>query len=89
MYPVKYEVVDSSEEDVFEYDNAKSSHPAHEVLDSPRRKRFAITRQKILMWLNGLIFCISLYLFFITAVLIRNRDKDSNDLLKKTSEHCT
>lgn len=88
MCSIKYETVDSSETDVSELDATKSSDLNHEIEESSRYKGLITTHQKLLLWLNGLIFGVSLYMFFITAVLIRSSNDEPNDLLRKTSEHC-
>jgi hypothetical protein len=88
MQSVKYEAVDSSEEDAFERDAANSIDLSREVEKPSRYNRLFVTRQKLWLCLNGFIFCLSVFLFLLTVSLTRKGNGDRNDLLRKTSEHC-
>lgn len=88
MYPIKYEAVDSSDAEVSEHDATDSSNMNYEIEESPGYKGLPMRRQKVLLWLNGLIFCISLYLLFVTVILTQRNNDGRNNLLRMTSEYC-
>lgn len=44
-------------------------------------------RHNLFLWLNATIFALSLFLFAITASIVRTAS-DANQLLRQTSEYC-